>query len=115
MSEQVNEAARKVLRAWDERAGIDEASKAFEALRAALEERPKPPGYNLGQIAWELERTAMGDGYYGNALRVAKDIPGLTPAERSLLDHFLTGMQSGTERLALQDLAIKIYQMRGTP
>lgn len=27
------------------------------------------------RIAWELERTAMGDGYYGDALRAAKEFP----------------------------------------
>lgn len=31
------------------------------------------------RIAWELERTAMGDGYYGDALRVAKGFPEATP------------------------------------
>ena len=33
----VRQAAEDVLVAWDTRAGIDEASKKFEALRAALE------------------------------------------------------------------------------
>jgi hypothetical protein len=64
--------------------------------------------YNAARIAWELERTAMGDGYHGNALRVAKDIPGLTDEDRALLDRYATGRNSGTDHVALQDLALRI-------
>lgn len=38
------------------------------------------------RIAWQLERTAMGDGYYGEALRAAKELPEATPSVRALLD-----------------------------
>lgn len=70
--------------------------------------------YNRHRIAWELERTAMGDGHYGNALRVAKDIPGVTDIERSLLDRYATGRNSGlAERLLLCELAMKIDTMKG--
>jgi len=65
-------------------------------------------GYSLAQIAFELERTAVGDGYYGNALRVAKDIHGLTDQDRHLLDRFATGINGGTDHVALQDLALRI-------
>ena len=34
----LREAAQQALEAWDTRAGLDTASKAFEALRAALAE-----------------------------------------------------------------------------
>ena len=34
----LREAAQQALDAWDTRAGLDTASKAFEALRAALAE-----------------------------------------------------------------------------
>ena len=69
----------------------------------------KATPYNLKRIAWELERTAMGDGFYGNALRVAKDIPEVTPEERSLLDRYATGGNSGRDFFALQDLAMRLY------
>ena len=75
---------------------------------------PKPPDpagdrrYSPAQIAWELERTAMGDGYYGNALRVAKDLPEVTPEDRSLLDRYATGRQAGIDHIALQELALRI-------
>ena len=67
--------------------------------------------YNRKKIAWELERTAMGDGYYGNALRAAKDLPEATPAVRSLLDRWATGAQNGlSDRLELCEFAIYVYQ-----
>lgn len=80
----------------------------------ARDKLPKP--YNEAQIAWELERTAMGDGFYGNALRVAKDLPYLTADHRALLDRYATGCQSGTDHVALQDLALLIdAAMKGKP
>ena len=69
--------------------------------------------YNRHRIAWELERTAMGDGFYGNALRVAKDVPGVTDQDRSLLDRYATGKAEGlAERLALCELAMRIDQTK---
>lgn len=75
-----------------------------DLVNRAKDARP----YNNHRIAWELERTAIGDGYYGNALRVAKDIPGLTPEDRSLLDRYATGSNAGTDHVALQALAMRI-------
>lgn len=65
--------------------------------------------YNAKRIAWELERTAMGDGFHGDALRAAKDIPTLTPEDRSLLDRYATGHQTAADSQALQQLAMRIY------
>jgi len=67
--------------------------------------------YLPSRIAWELERTAMGDGHYGNALRVAKDIPCVDAADKSLLDRWATGKQYGVDHISLQQLAIKIDQI----
>ena len=39
----LREAAQQALEAWDTRAGIDTASRAFEALRAALAEPAQEP------------------------------------------------------------------------
>ncbi len=89
--------------------------KAITALRAALAERPAEQApveatpYSLKRIAWELERTALGDGFYGNALRVAKDMPGTTPEDRSVLDRYATGTQTGTDHVHLQWLAQRLY------
>ena len=67
--------------------------------------------YLPSRIAWELERTAMGDGHYGNALRVAKDLPCVDAADKSLLDRWATGKQYGVDHISLQQLAIKIDQI----
>lgn len=67
-----------------------------------------PPPYSLQRIAKELELTATGAAYYGNALRVTKDIPGVSDEERLLLDRYATGRQRDPDHVALQDLAIKL-------
>lgn len=70
----------------------------------------RKPKYNLKQIAWELERTAMGDSYYGNALLVAKDLPGISPEDRALLGRWADGRQKGVpDRTALCELAMRLH------
>ena len=64
--------------------------------------------YNTAQIAWELQETASGNEYHGFALRVAKDVPGVTDDDRALLDRYATGANRGTDHVALQDLALRI-------
>ena len=62
------------------------------------------------RIAWKLERTAMGDGYYGEALCAAKELPEVTPSVRALLDRWLTGEQRGLDdRIDLCNFALQIY------
>ena len=87
--------------------------ECVEKARALLNEGEPAGQYNRKRIGWELERTAMGDGYYGNALRVAKDIPGLTDQDRAVLDRYATGAQHGTDHLALQDIAMRVYAAQG--
>lgn len=70
--------------------------------------QPEVVKYDLARIADELDWTAQGLAYSGNALRVAKDIPGVTDVQRSLLDRYATGAQKDTDHIALQDLAISI-------
>lgn len=62
------------------------------------------------RIARELERTAMGDGYYGDALRAAKELPEATPSVRALLDRWVTGNQRGlSDRTDLCAFALQVY------
>lgn len=92
-------------------AGINPFGSVHNAMvrDAAIKVLAKATGqYNAARIAWELERTAMGDAFYGNALRVAKDIPGLTDDDRALLDRYATGLQRGTDHVKLCDLALRI-------
>lgn len=75
-------------------------------------QKPTNKKYSYKQIGWELERTALCDGFYGNALRVAKDLPGITSEERALLDRFSSGAQvGGADGWDLQRLSKKIYFM----
>lgn len=66
--------------------------------------------YDNKQISYELFRTAMGEAYYGNALRVALDFD-ITPDEKTVLNKFLRGSDTYKDGFALQDLAIKIYHL----
>lgn len=67
--------------------------------------------YNLKHIAKELEATASGAAYFGNALRVAKDIPGLTAFDRAILERYLSGANTSSDRFSLQDIIIRINEM----
>jgi hypothetical protein len=88
--------------------GSVENARARDAARRVLE---LVDGYNLHRVAWELERTALNDGFYGNALRVAKDIAGITDDERALLDRYATGGNQSMDHCALQRLAMKIADL----
>lgn len=80
-------------------------------LTTPQNENAAPQGaYGAKRIAWELDATAQGQAYYGNALRVAKELPGVTAEDRSLLDRYATGANTGTDHVALQDLANRIRQ-----
>lgn len=64
--------------------------------------------YGPTQIARELTDTALGNAYFGNALYVAQDIPGLTTHERLVIKRWLDGSQRGTDWRELQMIANKI-------
>lgn len=68
--------------------------------------------YTIGKIGTEIMKTALGVSYYGNALRVAKDIPQLTEEERHTLDIALTkGVSSFDTRMCLQQIAITLWKI----
>lgn len=85
--------------------GSVENARARDAAVALL---AAPQTYSHARIAWELERTALNDGFYGNALRVAKDLPGMSSDDRALLDRYATGQQTGIDHIALQALALRV-------
>jgi hypothetical protein len=62
--------------------------------------------YDHKQIAKELEATANGDSYYGNALYVAKDMPWTTDNDRAMLGRWLNGANTASDARRLQDFAI---------
>jgi hypothetical protein len=66
------------------------------------------PKYDRKQIARELIATALGKAYYGNALYVAQDIPGLTYEERCVICRYLEGVNHGLDHVELQNIANKI-------
>ncbi|MDD2741264.1 MAG: hypothetical protein PHV02_03265 [Rhodocyclaceae bacterium] len=64
--------------------------------------------YDNRAIAAELAATALGQAYYGNALYVAVDMPGLSEDERLCLKRWLDGGQNRGDGFRLQDISIKI-------
>lgn len=67
--------------------------------------------YNATLVADELEATALGHAYYGNALSVAKSMPGITYDERAVLDRFATGTTVTMDHVRLQDVANKVRSL----
>ena len=64
---------------------------------------------NDNRIARDLERTAMGDGYYGKSLYEAMDMPQTTKKDREMLHRYMCGSNLKTDHVKLQDLAMRIY------
>ncbi len=69
--------------------------------------------YDHKQIAKELDATAMGQSYYGNALYVARDLPWTTDNDRLMLTRWLNGGQTSSDFHALLDFAI-LTRFEGT-
>lgn len=68
-----------------------------------------PSPYSAKRIGWELERTAMGDGYYGSAVRAAMDFDCISLDQRQVLERYAAGNQKATDHIALQEIAHKVY------
>jgi len=66
--------------------------------------------YYKARIVWELQQTAEGKAFYGNALRVAKDYSFLNQEDRWTLDAVASGRDDTSGKLfhALQGVIIKI-------
>lgn len=64
--------------------------------------------YDAIKIAQELQDTAQGISYCGNALRVAKDFSVLSAEDRRIFDKCATRTIGMEERMRLQDIAIKL-------
>lgn len=65
--------------------------------------------YTLNQIADELDATALGESYYGNALYVARDFSFLTYDDKCVLTAWMDGSNKNLDLcVELQAIAIKI-------
>lgn len=64
--------------------------------------------YDLLQIARELMATAQNEAYYGNALYVVLDVPGLSEEEKSVVHRYLNRTSYGTDHCALMALANRL-------
>jgi hypothetical protein len=63
------------------------------------------PKYDRKQISKELQATAQGAAYYGNAFYVALDIPELSKHDRVVLRRYLRGTETVSDRFELQNIA----------
>lgn len=70
---------------------------------------PNPNRYNLKQIGWELERTAVGDGYFGSALYAALSLPMITEEEKAIIQRIATQKDLPEDRQALLQIAMMVY------
>lgn len=92
------------------RSRLETTEAAYMDLEAKYLALTKPK-YGNHKIAGELIATALGDAYFGNALYVAKDIPGLTEDDRQVILRFLDGTNGGTDHVKLQDIANRIMKL----
>lgn len=70
------------------------------------------PKYDHTQIAKEINDTALGNSYHGNALRVALDIPciKMSPAHHCAIQRYLREAQLATDHIRLQEVAILLQK-----
>lgn len=66
--------------------------------------------YDAFTIAKELNATALGEAYYGNALYVARDIPCVTHNDRQCLNRWLNGTNNSSDGWRLQDISNYIVE-----
>lgn len=66
--------------------------------------------YTALKIAQELQATAQGDAYFGNALYVARDLPCVTKNDIQCLNRWLNGTQTSVDRFRLQDMVVYITE-----
>ena len=73
--------------------------------------------YDNQQIAKEIQLTASGQYYYGNALYVAMDMPEIVaaPEQRHAILRYLTGTQNDTDHIKLQEAAMLISPTQPNP
>ena len=106
----LEQAAREVIRQHSMECLSDKSVDALrEALAEQAEQEPSKNQYNHKRIGWELERTAQGESYYGNALYVAMDLPFLNKREKDCLHRYMHGSETPNDRFVLQDIAMKVY------
>lgn len=70
--------------------------------------------YDLYKISEELDKTALGEKYYGNALYVARDLPCVTSGDIDCLNRFMWSNTNNTDRCKLQQIAIYIREYADT-
>lgn len=99
------------------RAGLSEnqLERVVHHLGTPMLEGALAQKYGPKRIGWELERTASGDSYYGNALWVARDLPGITDEDRVVLDKFLSGTAQTLDCRRLSEIAFKIFSSTEIP
>jgi hypothetical protein len=66
--------------------------------------------YDAFQIAKELNATALGESYYGNALYVARDIPCVTHNDVQCLNRWLNGTNTASDGWRLQEISSYISE-----
>lgn len=61
--------------------------------------------YDAIKIANELNATALGEAYYGNALYVARDLPCVTKNDVQCLNKWLNGENTTSDGWRLQEIS----------
>jgi len=89
---------------------FEDLAKVDQALRVFVENDQE---FGPRRLAEQLEMIAMGDAYFGAALRAAKQLPIVDETEKALLTRFENGTGSGIDHVSLQMVAMRIRQAAG--
>lgn len=60
------------------------------------------------EVARKVDRTAAGTAFYGEAMRLALKLPGLTDGQREALTAYSNGTQKSTDHIRLQEVAFAL-------
>ena len=105
----VIDGAGGVLTGDDLDAAVDRTLEPRTLEVTGQQERNPPDGFGPERIVWELNQTALGNAFYGSALRAAMDLDFLEEGDVEILQRYATGAQKSTDHVGLQDIAIRIH------
>jgi|GEM_PF-4267618 len=101
--------------AWEESArqlisrlsgeSVDGLAKADKEISVSIE---GDQSFTPRRLAQQLEMIAMGEAFFGQALRAAKKLPIVDEDEKALLSRFENGTDSGIDHVSLQVVALRI-------
>jgi hypothetical protein len=84
---------------------VEDLAKMDQAIRVFVD---NDQDFGPRRLAQQLEMIALGEAYFGAAIRAAKQLPIINGAEKAMLTRYENGATSGIDHVSLQMLALRI-------